>query len=31
VTISKSREGTIELLKEFNFPINQKQNWGIYG
>jgi len=31
VTISKSREGTIELLKEFNFPINQKKNWGIYG
>tara|TARA_B100001989_G_C24508573_1_gene449081 strand:+ start:781 stop:1332 length:552 start_codon:yes stop_codon:yes gene_type:complete len=26
VTISKSREGTIELLKEFNFPINQKKN-----
>ena len=31
VTISKSREGTLALLKEFNFPINQKQNWGIYG
>ena len=31
VTTSKSRNGTIELLKEFNFPINQKQNWGIYG
>ena len=31
VTISKSRNGTIELLKEFNFPINHKQNWGIYG
>ena len=31
VTISKSREGTIELLKELNFPINQKQNWGTYG
>ena len=31
VTISKSREGTIELLKELNFPIIQKQNWGIYG
>ena len=31
VTISKSREGTIALLKELNFPINQKQNWGIYG
>jgi len=31
VTISKSKEGTIELLKELNFPIIQKQNWGIYG
>ncbi len=31
VTMSKSREGTIELLKELNFPIIQKQNWGIYG
>jgi len=26
VTMSKSREGTIELLKELNFPIIQKQN-----
>ncbi len=26
VTTSKSKEGTIELLKELNFPINQKQN-----
>ena len=26
VTTSKSRNGTIELLKELNFPINQKQN-----
>ena len=26
VTISKSREATIELLKELNFPINQKKN-----
>ncbi|MDA9684587.1 50S ribosomal protein L5 [Candidatus Pelagibacter bacterium] len=26
VTISKSKEGTIELLKELNFPIIQKQN-----
>ena len=26
VTISKSREGTIELLKELNFPINPKTN-----
>ena len=31
VTISKSREATIELLKELNFPINQKKNWGRYG
>ncbi len=28
VTSSKNKEGTIELLKEFNFPINQKANWG---
>ena len=26
VTTSKSRDATIELLKELNFPINQKQN-----
>jgi large subunit ribosomal protein L5 len=26
VTTSKSREGTLELLKEFNFPINNKKN-----
>ena len=26
VTNSKSREGTLELLKEFNFPINEKKN-----
>ena len=26
VTSSKSREGTLELLKEFNFPINEKKN-----
>ena len=26
VTKSKSREGTLELLKEFNFPINEKKN-----
>jgi len=27
---SKSKEGTLELLKEFNFPLinNKKQNWG---
>ncbi len=28
VTSSKNREGTIELLKEFNFPLNKKINWG---
>jgi len=28
VTSSKNKEGTIELLKEFNFPINNKKNWG---
>ena len=26
VTTSKSKEGTLELLKEFNFPINTKTN-----
>ena len=26
VTSSKSRLGTLELLKEFNFPINEKKN-----
>ena len=26
VTSSKSKEGTLELLKEFNFPINDKKN-----
>ena len=31
VTRSKSKEGTLELLKEFNFPIITKKNWGIYG
>ena len=28
VTTSKSKTGTIELLKEFNFPLNDKKNWG---
>jgi hypothetical protein len=28
VTTSKSKEGTVELLKEFNFPLNDKKNWG---
>mgnify|MGYP001970584124 FL=1 len=31
VTTSKSKEGTIELLKEFNFPLNDKKNWGKNG
>ena len=26
VTTSKSKEGTLELLKEFNFPLNDKKN-----
>ena len=26
VTSSRSKKGTIELLKEFNFPINEKKN-----
>ena len=26
VTSSKSKNGTYELLKEFNFPINDKKN-----
>ena len=28
VTTSKNKEGTIELLKEFNFPLITKKNWG---
>ena len=28
VTNSKSKEGTLELLKEFNFPLITKKNWG---
>ena len=31
VTSSQTKEGTIELLKEFNFPIIDKKNWGRYG
>ena len=26
VTSSKNKEGTLELLKEFNFPLNEKKN-----
>ena len=28
VTSSNTKEGTLELLKEFNFPLNEKKNWG---
>ena len=28
VTTSKNKEGTIELLREFNFPLITKKNWG---
>ena len=31
VTTSKSKEGTFELLKEFNFPLTEKKNWGKNG
>ena len=31
VTNSKNREGTLELLKEFNFPINEKKTKDKYG
>ena len=31
VTTSKSKEGSLELLKEFNFPLNNKKNWGKNG
>jgi len=31
VTTSSSKEGTFELLKEFNFPIVNKKNWGKNG
>ncbi len=28
VTTSKDKKGTLELLKELNFPISDKKNWG---
>ena len=28
VTSSKSKDGTLELLKSFNFPLNKQKNWG---
>ena len=31
VTTSFNKEGTLELLKEFNFPLNNKKNWGKNG
>ena len=31
VTTSKTKEGALELLKEFNFPLNNKKNWGKNG
>ena len=31
VTTSKNKESTIELLREFNFPINNNKNWGKNG
>ena len=31
VTSGRSKMETLELMKEFNFPINNKKNWGIYG
>ena len=31
VTTGKNKKQTMELLKEFNFPLNEKKNWGYYG
>ena len=31
VTTSKNKEGTFELLKQFNFPLDNKKNWGKNG
>ena len=31
VTTSKNKESTLELLKEFNFPVINKINWGKNG
>ena len=31
VTNSNNKQGTLEMLKEFNFPLNDKKNWGQYG
>ncbi len=31
VTTSKTKEGTLELLRGFNFPLDNKKNWGKNG
>ena len=31
VTSSNTKKGAFELLKEFNFPIDNKKNWGKHG
>jgi len=31
VTTSKTKKGALELLKEFNFPLNNNKNWGKNG
>jgi len=31
VTTSETKNGALELLKEFNFPIDNKKNWGKNG
>ena len=31
VTTSKTKKGALELLKEFNFPLNKNKNWGKNG
>jgi len=31
VTTSKTKEGTLELLRGFNFPLDNKKNWGNNG
>ena len=31
VTTGKNKKQTMELLKEFNFPLNEKKNWGYNG
>ena len=31
VTTSKTKEGTLELLRGFNFQLNNKKNWGTNG